>query len=186
MIALKIIVNYDLLDKIREAKTGFSIKKFRDPVLFYSSANMAIQIPINIAQGASLDEYIIDLLGFLSVHSFCLGSAFLILTKVFKAKANEDLTLLSSRLKDIYVDTSADLLMDAYKYKTEMDFDTNDTGLPILLEKKYIMVPVNNEWDNNSRSLVQEHVVGTKEYALSYGEPEKKVLTLGRKQYSRK
>lgn len=44
------------------------------------------------------------------------------------------------------------------------------------------MVPVHNDWGNNERSLVQEHVVGTRDYVLSYGEPEKnKVYSYGRR-----
>ena len=33
-------------------------------------------------------------------------------------------------------------------------------------------MPVHNDWDNNERSLVQEHIIGTKEYFLSHGEPK--------------
>ena len=40
------------------------------------------------------------------------------------------------------------------------------------------MVPVHSNWDNNERSLHQEHVIGTRYYDYSYGEPEKQ------KQYS--
>ena len=45
---------------------------------------------------------------------------------------------------------------------------------PKIVQEKYMMVPVNNDWGNNERSVKQEHVIGTRDYALSYGEPEKK------------
>ena len=36
------------------------------------------------------------------------------------------------------------------------------------------MVPVHNDWGNNERAVMQEYVIGSSSYAISYGEPEKK------------
>lgn len=39
--------------------------------------------------------------------------------------------------------------------------------------KKHVQYDLHNDWGNNERILHQEHVIGTKAYDLSYGEPEK-------------
>lgn len=78
-------------------------------------------------------------------------------------------------LKDIDVNTTGDLLLDSYKYKTEYEIKRNEKNLPILEQRKYIMVPTKDT--NGEVSLLQEHIIGTGDYSLSYGSP-KKVLKL--------
>ena len=65
---MKIVVNYDLLDKIKESKTGLSVNRVRRDVLRYTTINMAIETPFNVSQGADLNHYILDLFCFMSVH----------------------------------------------------------------------------------------------------------------------
>ena len=82
------------------------------------------------------------------------------------------------KLKDILIETDPTLLQDSYPYKTEYKVDFSSFP-PHLEQTKYIMVPVHNDWGNNERSLMQEHIIGSRNYALSYGEPEEqKVYSL--------
>lgn len=49
---------------------------------------------------------------------------------------------------------------------------------PKLEQKKYIMIPVHNNRNNNKCSFVQEHVVVTRQYTLSHDKPEKEEVYL--------
>ena len=164
---MKIVVNYDLLDKIKESKTGLSVNRVRRDVLRYTTINMAIETPFNVSQGADLNHYILDLFCFMSVHCISQLNIWLFFSNLLKNKAQQDLNVLASQLQDIFVRTDKELLQDAYKYKTEFELDCESSKIPNILQKKYIMVPVHNDWDNNERSLVQEHIIGSKEYFLS-------------------
>lgn len=96
-----------------------------------------------------------------------------------KQIAIQNLKDLSYQLKNIFVDTDYEKLQETQLYKTEYDVRFEDSIFPEIMQKKYMMVPINNDWGNNERSLMQEHIIGSREYALSYGEPEKeKVLSL--------
>jgi len=183
---MKIVINYDLLDKIRESKTGFSFNKIKNKTLFFSAINMAIETPRNITENANLENYILDLVIFLFIHFNVQIAPHCFTTEISKKIAKQYLTILSDQLQDMFVKTDAVLLQDAHRYKTKYELDYENSKLPNILEKKYIMIPVHNDWDCNERSLVQEHIIGSNEYILSYGEPEKKVLKLGQRQYLRK
>ena len=178
---MKISVNYDLIDKAREAKTGFSLHRFGKVV----GLSAAILFPVRILGGTIGGESPEKI-----ISSLCLCSTQIVGMTGFnhlgfapfnKERANEELNKLSTKLGDIFVNTDSDKLKESYQYKVKYELNT-DTFPPQLEQKKYIMVPVYNDWDNNERSLVQEHIVGSIHYALSYGEPEKtKVYSLGTK-----
>lgn len=174
---MKIIINYDLIDKVREANTGFSLRKFTTLV----GLTNGLVIPPMII-GSELGnvpltdtlESILRILCISSLQSF--GYSYF-----GKYSAIENLRELSKKLKDIYVETDSELLKESYQYDIEYSINF-DSFPPKLEEKKYIMVPVYNEWGSNERSLVQEHVVGSRTFALSYGEPEKnKIYSYGRR-----
>lgn len=176
---MKINVNYDLLEEAAVARCGLSMKRCSKAagrrVLFYSIFLVpyicALKSPIsNIATTCSLLGLQVAMYDFLIPF---------LNKEVSQYRAIQNLTELSSRLKDIFVDTDCEKLQEAKLYKTEYAVDFEDSTFPRIMQKKYIMVPVHNEWDNNERSLMQEHYIGSRDYALSYGEPEKeKVLSL--------
>lgn len=183
---MKIVVNYDLLDKVREARTGFSLKRINNETMIASAIGGPLVTAHNLAMGYDNEEILFDLalIYLLNFEGRAIFRA--MFSNSYKQLANEQLNALSNHLHDIFVHTDPELLQAAYRYKTKYELDSEDSKLPRLVEKKYIMVPVHNEWDCNERSLVQEHVVGSKEYVISYGEPEKKVLKLGQRQFMRK
>ena len=170
---MKIMVNYDLIDKIRESKTGISLCRYTTVVGFTN----AIGIPMislgsylgNASLGDTL-ELVLKLFGYSLFYNGIQAFGYSFFRK---KEAVEELAKLSMKLKDICVETSPELLKSAYQY--EVNYSINfDSFPPKIEQKKYIMVPVENYWGNNERSLMQEHVIGTRDYALSYGEPEKK------------
>ena len=79
------------------------------------------------------------------------------------------------------INTRYELLQEAYLYKTSYKINKNLKNMPILIQNKYLMLPVNTK--EEEISLVQEHIVGTNNYYLSYGSPDKKkVLKLATNQ----
>ena len=179
---MKIVMNYDLVDKAREAKTGFSLNRVGKKMALASTIALPVLSINNITGTEGTAEFLGDIL-------FCAlyyGSYFSLMEKVSAnmnmPRAEQELRNLSVKLGDIFVDTDEELLKEVKAYKTTYSINTSDAGFPIVEQKKYITVPVHSDWDNNTRSLVQEHIIGTREYSLAHGEPEKqKVYSFGTK-----
>lgn len=166
---MKIMVNYDLIDKAREAKTGFSLHKFTVLMGFINGITMPAVI-----LGAELgNEPVVETLDTIFRMLFISGSQSLVNSSFGKYYAVEKLRELSIKLNDICIETDTEMLMETYKYdvRYKVDFESFP---PKIVQDKYMMVPVHNDWGNNERSVKQEHVIGSRNYVLSYGEPEKK------------
>lgn len=183
---MKILINYDLMDKAREAKSGFSLKKHVRAV----GSCMALASPFLVVDATIGEKAPLEMFGRIGGW-FLYYCGFFWLSQKSRAgltmeRAELELNSLAYKLKDIYVDTNAELLQDTTSYKTEYSVKF-DSILPKVEQRKYLTVPVNSAWDNNTRSLVQEHIIGSKEYALSHGEPkEQKVYSLGAKKMMQK
>lgn len=183
---MKIAVNFDLMDKAMEAKKGFSLKRYSKSI----GMCMTLVSPMLIADATIGQKSPLEMVartgGIFGYYCFYFWLSQKARTGLTKDRAENDLRQLSYKLRDIFVDTSAELLQDSECYKTEYSVKF-DKILPKIEQRKYLTVPVYNDWGNNSRSLVQEHVVGTREYALSHGEPkEQKVYSLGVKKMMQK
>ena len=183
---MKIAMNFELIDKAREAKSGYSLRKHVKAV----GGCMALCSPLLVADatvGGKSPVEITAKSGFWFLY-YCGYFWFSQKARagLTKDRAENDLRQLSYKLKDIYVDTNAELLQGVSCYKTEYGIKEGKF-LPKIEERKYLTVPVHSDWDNNTRSLVQEHIIGTREYSLSHGEPEeKKVYSLGVKKMMQK
>ena len=174
---MKIIVNYDLLERAAETKYKFSLVKeakraIKFCVFFYGvlwTPYCAVtKDPISFSQ-------YLDTLPF----SFLLSTSLITLVYIMEAHFKDvsfgafiDLLRLSKKLKALNIDTTGALLMDAYKYKTEYEINS-DNVIPLLVQKKYINIPSN---DDKEVSLLQEHVVGSHTYTLSKGKPSKQMV----------
>lgn len=166
---MKIMINYDLIDKVREAKTGFSLHRFTMLMGFMNGLAMPVVI-----LGAELgNEPVVDTLNTIFRMLFISGSQSLINSSFGKHSAIEKLRQLSIELNKICIETDSEMLKGTYQYNTEYNVDF-ESFPPKIIQNKYMMVPVHNDWGNNERSVKQEHAIGTRNYALSYGEPEKK------------
>ena len=172
---MKLVINYDLIDKIREANTGISLNKSSKFILKCTSINIIIGTILSLIPPASTnyfkEELPKDIIIYLIIHTFLTIIREITFSKFLKVWALNDLNNLASRLKDLDINTSYELLLEAYKYKTEYKINTNNNFS--LEEKKFIMVPAYVNGEEKEISLVQEHIIGSKEYYLSYGEPNK-------------
>ena len=179
---MKIIVNYDLVDKAREAKTGFSLNRYCKKVGLCTGFVGGIK-SIEVASGVtSFDAAMLTTSTLFLSYLAYFGLNTRILADLYKSVSVNDLNKLSSKLRDIFVETDADLLMETTALKTDYEVVLNDSSIPVLKQKKMLSVPVYSDWDNNYRELLQEHVIGSREYVLSHPEPEEeKVYSFGTK-----
>lgn len=173
---MKIVINYDLLDKVQEAKTGFSLQRTVKPILIKSCISFAILMGFDTLRPLTSEEVLKETLEnimiSLMIYTFTIGTADLILSKFTKNMSKNTLRKLSMHLKEINVNTNSGLILDSYKYKTEYEINKGDKSKD-LIQKKYIMVPVIENGEESEISIVQEHVIGSKIYSLSCGEPTK-------------
>ena len=178
---MKIIINYELMDKIQEAKTGFSLKKYKHKLGFYLGIVGLARFSAVAIGGMPIEEALEGMIFPTIYGSSYFGLHDWVDSKFKKERSEQELRELSQRLRDIFVETDSELLKESFAYKTEYKINSEKFP-PKLEEHKYLMIPVNNAWGNSEISLHQEHVKGTKDYDLSYGEPEKqKVYSLGTK-----
>jgi len=176
---MKIQVNYDLIDRIRDAKTGFDLQyNFYKP-LKYTAVVSALRLSTIIVVPKTMEELLSEIIGIFGLYTLITTTTSLVCLPFSRKRAIESLKLLSSRLKDINVNTNHELLLKSYNYKTEYKVKFNDYLLPYIEQNKYINIPTLENGEEKETSLLQEHIIGSKEYALSYGSPkEKKVLKL--------
>ena len=87
----------------------------------------------------------------------------------YKVRSESRLTKLAKDFSDNYIDTDYELLLQSQYYDRTMKVSLNESKIPIITSKKYILVPTNSY----SGEIIDEHVLGTKEYVLSVGTPKK-------------
>lgn len=178
---MKIRTNYELMSEIILAKKGMSLQHYAKNVVKYSALGMVMVLPIIAIDGLTKAELLEQVAYFSKAYPPVYGVTEILLSPFVKRVAIKNLRELANQLGSIYIDTTAEMLMDSRRYKTEYKLNCEKFP-PKLEEHTYIMVPVNNEWGNNERSLHQEHIIGTSDYDFSYGEPEEKKVYSYRRQ----
>ena len=172
---MKIMINYDLLDKIRESKTGISLHRSSKVVLITSGIATIITMIIlaTLIPLKEVSKHLIQIIVQSLLQQTLIRTSFdLLVSKAYKIISKDQLRQLSSQLKDININTDKDLILDSYKYKTEYKWAKSDNDID-LIQKKYIMVPVIENGEEKEVSILQEHAIGSKTYSLSIGEPTK-------------
>ncbi len=172
---MKLIINYDLLDKIRESKTGFSLQRTLKPVLIKAGISTIIIMLINafiVSPEELLKEFFEAILISLNIQLLVHIPVDLILSKYVKILSKDTLKKLTIQLRQININTDENLILDSYKYKTEYKWIKSENDID-LVQKKYIMVPVIENGEEKEVSILQEHSIGSKTYSLSIGEPTK-------------
>lgn len=173
---MKIIVNYDLLEKVFESKHDISLVKNTKMVTGWTLlASGAILIPsMFVPNSLEFAELIKKTPIVIIFNSICFICGYSCLDIIFnrRKKAIYELKNLSRKLKSLNIDTTNELLQQAYKYKTEYELSTEEGVIPRLVQKKYINIPT---LEDEEISISQEHTIGTRQYTLSKGKPVKPV-----------
>lgn len=170
---MKILVNYDLLDKIRESKKGISLQRSSNYIIKYTLLFGSCDVIFGLINNASSREAVLSIISTLGLNMIIVNALELMFSPLNKNIAINDLKLLVNDLRNQYVNTNYELLQKAYKYDTSYSFMLDENKIPHLKQEKFIMVPVIERDEEKEVSLVQEHVIGSNEYILSYGSPKK-------------
>lgn len=172
---MKIIINYDLLQRIAEAKKGFSLIRTSKNALIIVTCFQCIELLSKALTINSIDfqrwlEGFLTLLPFDYLLTILGAGAILSISGVIRREAIDDLDKLASKLNYLNIDTDDNLLLNSYKYHMEYAFDF-ENKIPSLIQKKYINIPVTNK--NEEVSILQEHIIGTNTYVISKAKYEK-------------
>ena len=173
---MKIVINYDLMEKIAEAKYGFSLKRECKIVSATVAVCYSFFSVLNCVAMNSIDfqRWLVSL-PFYAIYSIVLATGLSSLIRGVsgqKEMATIHLDDLSIDLNSLNIDTDVDLLLEAYKYYTEYECD-HDKIIPTLIQKKYINIPTT---DDEEVSIVQKHMIGSSVYTLSKGRKVKQMV----------
>lgn len=164
---MKININYELFEKIDEAKNGFNVHRVGKKFAITNTLMSLLSIMLTPNDPEQIKG---NILYCFSVTSLQFIGMELAMSRMQKENAIDTLKDLSSKLMDLDVHTNNELLLESKAYETIYKVNFADGIIPKIIQNKYIIVPTRNEGE---ASLLQEHIIGTKKYALSVGEPEK-------------
>lgn len=174
---MKIIVNYDLIDKIKDVNEPLNIfKLIRNNKYMYLTYHLPIFILTNyfIFQDNVYQQMMAIPMQYLASFSVELYSAKKLGVDRYHQKAELKLMELSHLLNEINIRTDYELLLESEVYDKKYKIRLNEKKLPEIVESKYIMIQTRTfTGDTKDTSIEQEHVVGSKEYILSLGSPNK-------------
>lgn len=175
---MKIKVNYDLIDKIKESKSGISLKRSSKRLLLTTGFTTLLSVPSFFVAENPVEK----LKSCLSI-ALSVGFVYRIMYDVFfyrelyKDRSLDELKKLVGLLRKNYINIDYELLQSASEYDRSYSVVLDDNKNLRLKQDKYIMVPVVDRFGKKEVSLVQEHLIGSSEYELSCGSPsEVKVL----------
>ncbi len=92
----------------------------------------------------------------------------------YTEKSIRNLKRLVTLLERINVSTNYEKLLESELYTKKYSLDTEDRTIPAIMSKKYIYVPAYGyDGEEKTVSILQEHVIGSKEFILSQDEPDR-------------
>jgi hypothetical protein len=174
---MKLVINYDLITRIQDAKDNLGISTALQKNLKKVSPWFGVYTLINVSTGQPLHRSIASA-GVSATMLFTVWTAMDItknkmIGNIDKIRALNDLRRLSIKLNDLKVKTSAELILESEEYARKYKVKVNEQKLPYILQEKYIMVPTYDNGDIKETSILQEHIIGSKVYVLSLGSPTK-------------
>lgn len=172
---MKIQINYDLMDKIRESKTGVSLVRSVRKAFLSSGIVFGIDLPIILMNENKLKVLmnIMLICGWVSCFNIVVMDNLFGNKKLNKYLSLEELKELARILRKYSVNTDYELLQDTCLYETNYSVILDESFIPRLKQMKYMKVLVVDRDGKREVSLVQEHLIGSKKYELSYGSPKK-------------
>lgn len=163
---MKLTVNYDLINRIKESKRGFRLSKI-------IKSNLCITLPSTLTFLLFKENKLEILIYFITLNSIF---NFMDLSRPFNKKVMQDstwdLNLLLDKLYKLDIRTTMPLLQESRVIQTNYEVKYRDDKIPVLMQKKYITVPLSN---GHEETILQKHVFGDDNYELSVQEPTKKL-----------
>lgn len=171
---MKLRINYDLLDKTSEAKKGYSLKRCAKRVAGMLAISSSLSTINNAVAGSDPRELLLIYPIHAAIHTGYTAMYTFAFSNITKSLAERSLQGLCCELPKICVRADYESLLNIYPYKTKYKLDL-DGKFPKLQQNKYMRIPVSDDcFGEREIPVVQEHVVGSRNYDLSLGEYEKK------------
>ena len=173
---MKLVINYDFYSAIKDSNEPMGIMKMvrnnKEWVYIWVPTWMIINI--NTSNGNLLEALAITGIEYTNLAMVSTAFEKLIGIDRYKLKADRNLKILASQLKDLNISTDYNLLLKSELYEKKTKVILNEEKFPQMIQSKYILVPTYNyNGDIKEVSIEQEHVVGSKEYVLSLGKPSR-------------
>ena len=176
-----LMINYDFFNAIRDVNEPLGpLKIVRNQKNNFVKICIPMWIIYDLIQHADMKEIIINnivRLGLFTLFSYLID---LIPVKhcgmdTYSMISSKRLKRLVGQLNEHKINTSYDLLLESELYEKKYKLQFDKDRLLYILEKKYVLVKTYG-FNNTIKktSILQEHVVGSKEYVLSLGTPMKK------------
>ena len=167
---MKLRINYDLIEALKNVNEPFGpfkivrnhkrewvrfnlpIYTFYDYVILKNIPNTLICLMLQLGLLTSIEHL----------------SGFLAKVDIYKLNSEDYLKLLVNRLSILDIETDYNLLLQSKLYDKNYRLNINKDKLPEIMESKYILLPsykYNGEVEDTS--LLQEHIIGSKDYYLS-------------------
>lgn len=174
---MKILINYDFLNAVKNVNENYTpFKVIRNSKEEWMKFNLPIFTGFNLIITNFDVKRTISILSLQFITITACNYAIYSATKpdVFSIKSELALRELVRKFDDINFKTSFELLKESEQYDKKYDIRINENKLPEMIQSKYILVPYQDSLGNiNKASLLQEHVMGSKDYVLSLGSPKK-------------
>lgn len=172
---MELRVNYDFFKKINQVKntssnTRFNLMKERSKKFLYLDAPLFTMICLALGK-----SFLQTLAILFAEYALCMGlvniNGIIDSEKYFLDRKNKnseyELIALASKLNELDIKTDYNLLLSTELCSKKTKFVLNDYHLPDLNTTKYINIPAyNDEGDVENISVVQEHIIGDKQYIL--------------------
>jgi len=174
---MKLIINYDVVERIYTANNGIPLKDLLKQAIPIQSSVFAINCIIDFITFDGKIEVLQNSLLFISGLAGVTTAAYMFKKtkeEEIKNDACSDLRILANKLNNLKINTDADLLKKAQVSETKYRMVLNKQKRPTIQQDKYISIPT-YDWQGNIKetSILQEHTIGSNEYILSIGSPQK-------------
>lgn len=177
---MKLVINYDLMDAICNVNEPLTLLKVvRNKKVDYLTFNVPFFSIIDFL----IESQSLEFFGTLGLQMGVVVATHmgidLLCSRIVGAdqygyKSAKDLKKLVGQLDALNISTSYDLLLKSEVYDKKHKVEINKDHLPYIAESKYILVPsYTYNGDIKDTSVLQEHIIGSKEYVLSLGSPKK-------------
>lgn len=177
---MKLIINYDFFEEVLNARESLGpLKIVRNQKRTWAKFHLPIFTAIDLISWSVPETIVILGMQFCTITYLELIAQKLAKTDIYGARAVDNLKELAWALNDLTVKnglnlkTDYDLLLQSELYKKEYKIEVNENKIPYIAESKYIMIPTKGFNGTVDTSILQQHVVGSKEYVLSLGSPKK-------------
>lgn len=184
----KLEIDYDFIDKISESEGKYKVRrylkdnKFTDAII---AGFVTKDIILGVTGNVSPEQTALTVATYLATMSVILFSLEKIRLrlretatgKTREERAEDDLRYLVFQLNNLNIELNLDDLKEANVY--HKNYRLKKEGIPGIIRERYIEVPVsnsNNNINNDTASIKEEHVMGSSNYVLTLDSPKRQMV----------